>query len=68
MRAQLGDWIVVESTTIDGPRREGQVVGLRHPDGTPPFEVHWLSDDRTTLYFPGPDARLRPHGPRNAAT
>lgn len=62
MRAQVGDWVVAESSSVGTPHREGQVVGLRHPDGSPPFEVRWLADDTTTLYFPGPDARVLPQG------
>jgi hypothetical protein len=45
MHARVGDWIVVESGRLDGRRREGQVVELRHPDGSPPYYVHWLDTD-----------------------
>jgi hypothetical protein len=30
----------------------------RGPDGSPPFLVRWAGDGRTTLVFPGPDARV----------
>lgn len=66
MRAQVGDWIVAESSSVGVPHREGQVVALRHPDGSPPFEVRWLADGQTTLYFPGPDARVLPQGEYSA--
>lgn len=62
MRAQVGDWIVVESTHLDQPRREGKVVELRHPDGSPPYMVQWQHSGETTLAFPGPDARVLDHG------
>jgi Domain of unknown function (DUF1918) len=58
MRARVGDWIVIESSRLDGTRRTGQVVELRHPDGTPPYLVHWADTGETTLAFPGPDARI----------
>jgi len=61
MRARIGDWIVIESSRLDGARRAGQVVELRHPDGTPPYLVHWLDTGETTLAFPGPDARVLDH-------
>lgn len=62
MYAQVGDWIVVESARLDGHRREGQVVELRHKDGSPPYQVHWLDTGDTTLTFPGPDARVLSQG------
>jgi hypothetical protein len=62
MHARVGDWIVVESARLDGPHREGQVVQLRHPDGSPPYCVRWLDTDSITLAFPGPDALVLPQG------
>jgi Domain of unknown function (DUF1918) len=58
MQAHVGDWVVIESSKVDSARRAGQVVELRHPDGTPPFLVHWQDTGQTTLTFPGPDARV----------
>jgi uncharacterized protein DUF1918 len=58
MRAHLGDWIVVESLHIGGERRRGQIVGLDHPDGSPPYVVHWVDGDRETVFFPGPEAHI----------
>jgi hypothetical protein len=62
MHAQVGDWIVVESARLDGPRRAGQVVELFHPDGSPPYYVHWLDNGGVTLAFPGADARVLSYG------
>ena len=62
MHAEVGDWVVVESAKVDGVRREGRVVELRHPDGSPPYMVQWLDDGETTLTFPGPDARVLDRG------
>jgi Domain of unknown function (DUF1918) len=62
MQARVGDWIVIDSGGVDTPHREGQIVALRHHDGAPPYEVHWFADGKTTLYFPGRDARVLTHG------
>ncbi|MEU0647688.1 DUF1918 domain-containing protein [Streptomyces umbrinus] len=68
MRAQLGDQLVVESPATSAPRRDGEIVGLHHADGTPPYDVRWSDTDEVTLVFPGPDAHIRhiEHGPGRA--
>ncbi|WP_405953788.1 pyridoxamine 5'-phosphate oxidase family protein [Streptomyces phaeochromogenes] len=68
MRAQLGDRLVVESPATSAPRRDGEIVGLHHADGTPPYDVRWSDTDEVTLVFPGPDAHIRhlEHGPGRA--
>jgi hypothetical protein len=60
MKAHAGDRLVLEATHVDEPRRTGVIVGLYHPDGTPPYLVRWLADGHETLVFPGPDARVEP--------
>jgi transcriptional regulator with XRE-family HTH domain len=59
MRAHLGDQLVVESPATGVTRRDGEIVGLHHEDGTPPYDVHWSDTDEVTLVFPGPDAHIR---------
>ncbi|MGG7569356.1 DUF1918 domain-containing protein [Streptomyces sirii] len=59
MRAQLGDQLVVESPVTGATRRDGEIVGLHHEDGTPPYDVRWSDTDEVTLVFPGPDAHIR---------
>lgn len=59
MRAHLGDHIVIESPTTGATRRDGEIVGLHHPDGTPPYDVRWSDTDDVTLVFPGPDAHVQ---------
>lgn len=68
MRAQLGDQLVVESPATGITRRDGEIVGLHHEDGTPPYDVRWSDTDEVTLVFPGPDAHIRhiEHGPGSA--
>lgn len=58
MRAHLGDQLVVESPATGAGRRDGEIVGLHHEDGTPPYDVRWSDTDQVTLVFPGPDAHI----------
>lgn len=59
MHARVGDQIIIESQTTGVPRRDGEIVGLHHADGTPPYDVRWSDSGHETLVFPGPDARVR---------
>jgi hypothetical protein len=58
MRAALGDQIIVDGTRPGVVRRDGEVVGLHHLDGSPPFDVRWSDNGRTSVFFPGPDAHV----------
>ncbi|MFF5142999.1 DUF1918 domain-containing protein [Streptomyces sp. NPDC013157] len=58
MRAHLGDQLVVESPATGATRRDGEIVGLHHEDGTPPYDVRWSDSGEITLVFPGPDAHV----------
>ncbi|PWI17955.1 XRE family transcriptional regulator [Streptomyces sp. Act143] len=76
MRAHVGDHLVVESPVTGATRRDGEIIGLHHEDGTPPYDVRWSDTDEVTLVFPGPDARVRhvaqeagsPEAPRPGGT
>ncbi|MFD8722997.1 pyridoxamine 5'-phosphate oxidase family protein [Streptomyces sp. NPDC059629] len=59
MRAHLGDQLVIESPATGAARRDGEIVGLHHEDGTPPYDVRWSDTDEVTLVFPGSDAHIR---------
>ncbi|WP_030736943.1 DUF1918 domain-containing protein [Streptomyces sp. NRRL S-31] len=69
MRAHLGDQLVVEAPATGTARRDGEIVGLHHEDGTPPYDVRWSDTGEVTLVFPGPDAHIRrlEHGEPAAA-
>jgi hypothetical protein len=54
--AEIGDRLVVRSLHVDGPVRDGEIIEVRHPDGTPPYVVRWSDDGHEALVFPGPDA------------
>ncbi|MFE9171741.1 pyridoxamine 5'-phosphate oxidase family protein [Streptomyces kebangsaanensis] len=58
MHAHLGDRLVVESPVTGVGRRDGEIVGLHHDDGTPPYDVRWSDTGEITLVFPGPDAHV----------
>lgn len=58
MKAEVGDWLVIEGTALGGRRRAGLIVEVRHTDGTPPYVVRWLDDDHESLVFPGPSAHV----------
>jgi hypothetical protein len=63
--AEVGNWLVVHSRSLDVPTREGQIVEVLHADGSPPYVVHWLDQDRLSTVFPGPDttvSTVAPHG------
>ena len=59
MRANVGDLLLVESSSAEQHRREGEIIEVQGPDGQPPFLVRW-PDGHEALCFPGPDARVRP--------
>jgi hypothetical protein len=58
MQARVGDRLVVEGVRLGVPRRVGVIIGVRHRDGTPPYEVRWLDSGRESVVFPGVEARV----------
>ncbi len=60
MKAEVGDRLVLEGIHVGDRRRVGVVTGVRHPDGSPPYEVRWLDDGHVALVHPGPEARIEP--------
>jgi len=56
MFAAVGDRLVVRSQHVDGPIRDGEILEVRHADGTPPYLVRWSDNGHQALVFPGPDA------------
>ncbi|MFC9926433.1 DUF1918 domain-containing protein [Streptomyces sp. NPDC127190] len=59
MRSRVGDEIAVRGTTAGVIARDGEIVGLQHPDGRPPYGVRWADSGPVALYVPGPDACIR---------
>jgi len=58
MIAHTGDRIVLDGTHLGDHRRIGIVLAVAHADGGPPYQVRWLDDGKTTLIFPGAEARI----------
>lgn len=56
MFAKVGDRLVVRGRNLDDPQRDGEIIEVRHPDGTPPYVVRWSDTGHESLVFPGPDA------------
>jgi hypothetical protein len=57
MRATTGDQIVIETATLDAPRRRGEVVEVIGAGEREHYRVRW-QDGHESIYFPGPDARV----------
>jgi hypothetical protein len=58
MQAHVGDWIDLPEGPGHPHLRRGLVVGVNHPDGTPPYHVRWLDDERESVLIPPPDAHI----------
>jgi hypothetical protein len=58
MFAKVGDRLVVRSPHIEGHVRDGEILEVKHEDGSPPYLVRWADDGHEALVFPGPDAYI----------
>ena len=58
MRASTGDRIIIEGHREGEPVRDGEILEVRTEDGSPPYVVRWSDNGHTTLFYPGPDAKL----------
>jgi hypothetical protein len=56
MHAVIGDRIVIRSTPLGGPRRDGEIIEVERANGRPPYRVRWSDTGLVSLYFPGVDA------------
>ncbi|MDO8106497.1 DUF1918 domain-containing protein [Isoptericola sp. b441] len=61
MKASEGDRLVLASSVVDGAVRDGTIVAVRGPDGSPPYMVRWFDTGEESMVFPGPDAHVE-HG------
>ena len=59
MHATVGDRIIIETASLDRPRRQGEVLEVLGNGETEHYRVRW-QDGHESLYFPGPDAHLAP--------
>ena len=59
MFATVGDRLVIHSTHVDGPVRDGEVLEVHGAAGAPPYLVRWSDNGHESLVFPGPDATVQ---------
>lgn len=57
MHANVGDWLIVRSSTTGRPARRGEILTVG-TNGAPPFRVRWTENDHEALVYPGPDAEV----------
>jgi hypothetical protein len=58
MKASVGDRIVVKGRHLGEPERDGEILAVEGPDGSPPYEVRWEVDGHVSLYFASSDATV----------
>lgn len=58
MHAKAGDWLVIETSTLDRPGARGRIEQVLSATGEPPYQVRWSQDDHVSIVCPGPDARV----------
>lgn len=58
MHAKPGDWLIIETSTVDRHHLRGHIEEVLSENGEPPYRVRWTSDDHVSVVFPGPDARV----------
>lgn len=58
MFATVGDRLIVHGTHVGEPVRDGEILEIRHADGSPPYVVRWSDTGHEALVFPGPDAEV----------
>jgi hypothetical protein len=54
MYAQVGDRLVVAGD----PDRSAVIIGVPHPDGTPPYVVKWQATGHIAMVSPGQFGRV----------
>lgn len=59
MKASVGDQLLILSNELQRPIRDAEILEVHGENGAPPYLVRWSDTGRTTLVFPGSDARVR---------
>ena len=58
MFATVGDRLIVHGAHVGEAGRDGEILEIRHADGSPPYLVRWSDTGHEALVFPGPDAEV----------
>jgi predicted transcriptional regulator len=60
LQASVGDILVVRGAHVGERDRRAVIEEIEGVDGAPPYLVRWTDDrdDRSHLYYPGPDAHI----------
>lgn len=59
MFAKVGDRLVIKNLHVGEAVRDGEILEVRHEDGSPPYTVRWEDTGHVSLVFPGPDAVIQ---------
>jgi hypothetical protein len=62
MQANVGDRIIVKGLHLGDPDRDGEIIAVHGPDGSPPYQVRWEANGHVSLCFPCVDAIVWHHG------
>jgi hypothetical protein len=57
VKASVGDRLVVSGHRVGEAERQGEIVEVRGPGGTPPYLVRWANGVESVVY-PGSDYRI----------
>jgi len=58
LSARAGDRLVIQHHHIGEPERDAEILETHGPEGGAPFLVRWTDNGRTSLFYPGSDARV----------
>ncbi len=58
LTAGAGDRLVIQPHHIGEPERDAEILEAHGPGGGAPFLVRWTDNGRTSLFYPGSDARI----------
>jgi Domain of unknown function (DUF1918)/SPFH domain / Band 7 family len=62
MKASVRDRIIVKGLHLGQPDRDGEIIAVEGPDGSPPYQVRWVADGHVSLLFPCVDGIVEHHG------
>jgi hypothetical protein len=57
MKANIGDWLLVNSRSDSTHARRAKILDVGR-DGEAPYTVRWVDTDHDAIVFPGPDAEI----------